>query len=184
MTPPDDDDSPSRGGSSGADDRLRPVDPLRQLFGTVVDDDVLDEIPGATCWSAIGPDGAPAAWADLRAWVEELRRRFAHLDHHVLPVCWWRHNEHVEALVALRDHERASFSDTAPATAPLDWFRALRDVTALLRAWTAEQGCGASHHDGPVRIQPIDEEAWESFVDADADHRRQHSGQQVADRLR
>jgi len=52
----------------------------------------------------------------------------------IIPAFWWRHNEHVEALVALRDHHHASFGDTAPATAPVDWFRALRDITVLLRS--------------------------------------------------
>lgn len=169
MTPTDGHDRPP-GGPLDTSGNLHPGDSLRQLFGTV--DDVLDEIPGATCWSAISPDDAPAAWEELRAWVDELRQRFAHIDHHVLPACWWRHNEHVEALVALRDHERASFSDTAPATAPLDWFRALRDIAALLRAWTAEQGCGAVHQDPPVRMQPVDEEAWEAFVSGDVERRR------------
>ncbi|MGH9074054.1 MAG: hypothetical protein ACRDZQ_08015 [Acidimicrobiales bacterium] len=77
------------------------------------------------------------------------------------------HNEHVEALVALRDHERSSFSDTAPATAPVDWFRALRDVAALLRAWTAEGGCGASHQAPPAVIRPVGTGEWDRFVEAD-----------------
>ena len=73
--------------------------------------------------------------------MEGLQQRFDHLDHHFIPACWWQHNEHVEALVALRDHEQVSFSEIAPATAPLDWFRALRDITTLLRAWTADLAC-------------------------------------------
>ena len=169
MTPPDDDRPP--GGPFNPSGNLRPGDSLRQLFATSVDDD-LDEIPGATSWAAISADDVPAAWVELRAWVEELRNRFAHLDHHVLPACWWKHNEHVEALVALRDHEVVSYSDTAPATAPLDWFRALRDITALLRTWTAELGCGASHQDSPIRVQPVDDEAWDAFVAGDVERRR------------
>ena len=170
MTPSDGHDQPP-GSPFEPSGTLRPGESLRQLFGTV-DDDVIDEVPGATCWSAISPDDVPAAWEELRTWVAEMRQRFAHIDHHVLPACWWRHNEHVEALVALRDHERASFSDTAPATAPLDWFRALRDIAALLRVWTAEQSCGAVHQEPPVRMQPVDEDAWEAFVAGDVERRR------------
>jgi hypothetical protein len=145
-------------------------DPLHQLFGTD-DSDAISEIPGATYWPEIAPSDAIAEWADLRCWVEQLQGRFSHLNHHVIPRCWWHHNEHVEALVALRDHERSSFSESAPATAPLDWFRALRDVTALLRAWTAECSCGAVHHEEPARWPKTEPAEWESFVRSDVGDR-------------
>lgn len=165
--------------------RPTPGDTLRQLFGPTAADNehLIDEIPGATSWPAIDPDDTPAAWDDLRAWVDELRRRFDHLDHHVIPACWWRHNEHVEALVALRDHHHASYSDTAPATAPVDWLRALRDIAALLRSWTAEHACGATHHNPPTRLQPDDTHAWNAFVAADVECRRHGRLQQPADGL-
>ena len=88
------------------------------------------------------------------------------------PQCWWRQNEHVEALSALWDHERSSFSGTSPATAPLEWLRPLRDVGALLRAWTAESGCGASHREPPARLRALDEDGWERHVAADVARRR------------
>lgn len=130
-----------------------------------------DEIPGATHWPRLRAAEATGEWIELRAWVEELLERFAHLDHHVVPYCWWRHNEHVEVLVALRDHERASFSSIAPATAPTDWFRALRDLSGMLRSFTAELACGASHQEAPVRARGGADEAWEGFVLADVDRR-------------
>jgi hypothetical protein len=145
-------------------------DPLRHLFGTE-DSELITEIPGATHWPDMPARDATAEWADLRSWVEELQGRFSHLNHHVIPRCWWRHNEHVEVLVALRDHERSSFSESAPATAPVDWFRALRDVTALLRAWTAECSCGAVHQEEPARWPKADPAEWESFVGSDVEHR-------------
>jgi hypothetical protein len=145
-------------------------DPLRQLFGAD-DSEPISEIPGATQWQDIASSDAITEWADLRSWVELLQARFSHLNHHIIPRCWWRHNEHVEALVALRDHERSSFSDSAPATAALDWFRALRDVTALLRAWTAECSCGADHREEPTRWPKSDPAEWESFVRSDVEHR-------------
>jgi hypothetical protein len=120
---------------------------LAALYGTGSDN--LDELAGPTHWPELPADEAADVWAELGAWVTRLQGRFAHLDHHVLPRCWYRHNGHVEALIALRDHEQLSFSASAPATAALDWFRALRDVEALLRAWTAQLACGAAHAERP-----------------------------------
>jgi hypothetical protein len=144
------------------------------LYGAAASD--LDEMPPATHWPSIPAIEAAEEWDNLRAWVKRLQDRFDNLDHHVIPACWWRHNEHVEALVALRDHERVSFSDTAPATAPLDWIRALRDVTALLRAWTAELACGATHQDPPSWLPPLDIGAWDAHVVSDVARRQQASG--------
>jgi hypothetical protein len=140
-------------------------------FGPYEDPD-LEELPGATYWPEIPAVDAAAKWEELRAWVEKLQGRFSHLDHHVVPRCWWRHNEHVEALSALRDHECSSFAETAPATAPVDWFRALRDVTALLRAWTGELACGAVHQDSRDHTNPPVEEECERLVRADIELRQ------------
>jgi hypothetical protein len=72
----------------------------------------------------------------------------------------------------LRDHERSSFASTAPATAPVDWFRALRDVTALLRSWTGDLSCGAAHQDPLAHSSPPVEIEWEHFVQADIERRQ------------
>lgn len=156
------------------DDRLgtpNPFDELRQALGDAYDDE-LGDVPSPTHWPSVPAADAAAVWEELSAWVEDLQGRFAHLDHHVIPRCWWRHNEHVEALAALRDHERSSFAGTAPATAPVDWLRALRDVASLLKAWTAELGCGASHHDPPVLLRAGERPEWEHHVGDDV--RRRH----------
>ncbi len=133
----------------------------------------LDEVPAATHWPSIPAVDAEAEWNELRFWVEQLLERFGQLDHHVVPGCWWRHNEHVEALSALRDHEAVSYSDTAPATGPMEWLRALRDVTALLRAWTSELSCGATHQPAPTRLRVAEDDGWDAFVAADLEQRRQ-----------
>ena len=152
-----------------------PLGSLRTILGHYEDPDI-DDIPGATHWPSIPADQAEHEWHELRTWVEQLRQRFAHLDHHVIPRCWWQHNEQVEALCALRDHERSSYTDTAPATAPLDWIRALRDTTTLLRTWTAERACGTHHQDPPSRPPaPDDEHTWRTFVHADVSRRRTDS---------
>jgi len=100
---------------------------LAKLFET---DELLDldEIAGPFHWPNLSADEAAREWPALRSWVERLMERFPHLDHHVIPRCWFLHNGHVEALVALRDQERVNYGETAPGTAAVDWHRAFRDV--------------------------------------------------------
>jgi hypothetical protein len=132
----------------------------------------LDDVPSATHWPTIPADKAAGAWKELRHWVRQLQARFSHLDHHVIPACWWRHNEHVEALAALRDHERVSYAVTAPATAPVEWMRALRDIEALLRAWTAEYACGSAHQEARTILRQPDESGWAAHLERDLARRR------------
>jgi hypothetical protein len=82
-----------------------------------------------------------------------------------------RQNDHVEALAALRDHERSSFAPTAPATGPVEWFRALRDVTFLLKAWTADLACAAAHHNPPTALRTVNSGEWEDHVTGDVARR-------------
>ena len=139
------------------------------LHGTGIPN--LDDIPSATHWPSIPTQKAKAEWQALREWVELLQQRFPHLDHHAIPSCWWRHNEHVEALAALRDHERVSYLPTAPATAPVEWMRALRDIEFLLRSWTAEYPCGATHQDPPDTFRRGQFDGWDDHVAADVKQR-------------
>jgi hypothetical protein len=161
----------SKLGDSG--DNPQPSNPLEELMSGAFEDHDLDEIPGATYWPEVLAVEAAEQWEELLLWVEQLQERFSHLDHHVIPRCWWRHNEHVEALSALRDHERSSFAATAPATAPVDWFRALHDVSALLRSWSGDLSCGTVHQDPPTRSSPPAAAEWKCFVRADIERRRE-----------
>ena len=174
--------------SGGAD---RPLDQLAQIIAASLDTTNFDpstfdpttfdsrgfdggdpaDIAAPTHWPSLPSADAATEWDELRAWVEALQGRFVHLDHHVIPRCWWRHNDHVEALAALRDHERSSFAPTAPATASLDWFRALRDIAALLKSWTADLGCGATHTDAPTPLRAVDDGEWDRFVTGDVARR-------------
>jgi hypothetical protein len=132
-----------------------------------------EDIPAATHWPSLHGEKAVQEWEQLRGWVEQLRHRFEFLDHHVIPYCWWRHNGHVEALAALRDHERVSFAELAPATAPMDWLRALRDTAVMLRSWTADLACGAVHQPPVTQPPECDQDEWQRHVEADVAARPQ-----------
>jgi hypothetical protein len=135
-----------------------------------------DEIPVATHWPTIPAAKAASEWEQLREWVDQLRQRFEFLDHHVIPNCWWHHNGHVEALSSLRDHELVSYADLAPASAPVDWIRALRDVAAMLRSWTSDLPCGTTHQPPLAALANPDKEAWTRHLTADI-ARRQPTGE-------
>lgn len=85
------------------------------------------------------------AMAQLREWVPQLVRRFA-IDSRVIPPCWEKHNGIVEALQALRDHERASYADTAPLTGAVEWFLAFREIEVRLTSLGASTHCTRQEH--------------------------------------
>ena len=132
----------------------------------------LDEIDGPMYWPGIPPGAVHEEWEALLAWVEQLVVRFAHLDHHVIPRCWFRHNGHVEALIALRDQERVNYSDTAPGSAAVDWHRAFRDIEARLREWTGQLPCGATHEVRTHQVRSVDSDEWRQFVNDDVTRRQ------------
>jgi len=138
--------------------------------GYDLDDELCSDPP--LYWPEIAADDAGAEWEDLRFWVTRLVARFD-LDVRTLPVCWYEHNAHVEALVALRDHERACYSAHAPATAGIEWHRALRDVEQRLREWTARSGCLSVHR--PRSELAIEEPlgSWRDLVERDVSARRE-----------
>jgi hypothetical protein len=124
----------------------------------------LEEITSPLYWPDLSAEELAHEWVVLRRWVEDLMQRFGHLDHHVIPRCWFRHNGHVEALVALRDQEQVNYGETAPGTAAVDWHRAFRDIEARLREWTGHLACGASHEARPRVGHIIDLKEWGRFV--------------------
>ena len=137
------------------------------------------EPPGPTNWRAIPPDDAPEAWGELRAWVEELVRRYPSFDHHVIPPCWYRHNSHVEALAALRDYEGLAFFPSSPASSPYNFQIALAQIEARLREWTARAGCLGEHREQPPGLVPPTPEEWAAWVAQDQDFRKEVSDQDV-----
>jgi hypothetical protein len=143
---------------------------LAELFGADGPPD-LDDVAGPTYWPELAAGEARDAWPELRRWVGQLIERFPHLDHHVIPLCWFRHPGHVEALSALCDHERVSYSDSAPGTAAVDWHRAFRDIEARLREWTGQLACGASHETRLRQIRLENADEWGQFVASDVARR-------------
>jgi len=133
--------------------------------------DDLDDLVGPTFWPAIPAGDVEAEWAELREWVERLVRRYPHLDHHVIPACWYRHNGHVEALAALRDHEQVSFADSSPGTSPAQWHQVFALIEARLREWTAQAGCMSAHREPPARLRPVDDDEWDGWVASDKQRR-------------
>jgi len=133
------------------------------------------DVSGPTHWPSLLPDDARQAWADLRDWVERLVERFG-LETRVVPPCWYRHNTLVEALSALRDHERISFAPNASPTAAVDWFRALREIEHRLAEACARTQCSVNEHRPDLqRTWLTDQTQWRAFVAADLRDRTQRA---------
>jgi hypothetical protein len=135
--------------------------------------DFLGKPPGATStpplhWPSLGPFAAERAWSELLAWVDELRTRYRGLDSYVVPGCWYQHEALVMTLQSLKDHERVAYGPDAPGTAATDWHRALRDLTAMLRQFSADLRCG--HGPADVSIEQVDQ-----FVARDIARRRRRA---------
>ena len=132
----------------------------------------MDEIAAPSHWPSLSADEAAREWPALRSWVEKLMARFSHLDHHVIPRCWFLHNGHVEAMAALRDQERVNYGETAPGTAGVDWHRAFKEVEARLREWTGQLACGAVHEVRTRQIRSLGPDQWDHFVKSDVTERK------------
>jgi hypothetical protein len=143
----------------------------------------LGDLQGPTHWPSLLPDEASQAWAELRGWVEHLVDRFG-LETRAVPPCWYRHNTLVEALSALRDHERISFAPSASPTAAVDWFRALREIEHRLRETGARTQCSVNEHrPDPPRTWQTDQSQWRIFIEDDIrDRQRQIIHQDLAGR--
>jgi hypothetical protein len=137
--------------------------------------DEFDEMAGPVYWPDLTAEDAAAEWDGLRRWVLNLRIRFPQATK--IPDCWYRHNDLVEALSALRDYERASFSSTAPPSGAVEWHRAFRDIEARYETWIRKLPCQAGTGRGHEVTEPALEPTadWDDFIrsDIDARERRQ-----------
>jgi len=130
------------------------------------------EREGPLHWPSLQPEESRDEWAALRAWVDHLTRRFP-LSARVIPPCWFRHEHLVEVLAALRDYERACFQHRASPASAFDFIRTLREAEHLLTDWTSRTGCTAGdHHETTVRDVTVDDDDWQSIVEADWVYRR------------
>lgn len=122
-------------------------------------------------WPSLSPTEAKEEWPALFDWVQVLRARYPNGTR--LPDCWWQHNDLVEALSALRDCEQVCFAAKAPATAPVEWHRAFRDIEQRLETWIRRLTCSvASRGHEPVHAARSHPAGWAEFVNRDIEDRR------------
>ena len=127
-----------------------------------------DAVNAPLHWPSLGPFAAQGEWPELATWVDALRQRYRGLDSYVVPACWYQHESLVVALQALRDHERVAYDASSPASSATDWHRAFRDISALLRQFTADLRCGH----GPEYAQ---DDLFDTFVTNDIAQRRRRA---------
>jgi len=109
------------------------------------------QLDGPIHWPSLTAEERTVRSDELRDWVEKFGARFD-IDVRVIPPCWQRHEGMVESLSALRDHERASYADTATPAAAVDWLRALREVEQRLHELASKTQCTAqAHRDSVLR---------------------------------
>ena len=118
------------------------VDPIEAAFG---------QMAGPVHLPSLSPQERARTLVELLGWVRALVQRFG-IEPRVLPPCWEQHNGIVEALLALRDHERACYAESASPTAAVDWFRALREIEVRLAELAAQTQCTVHEH-RPTPVQ-------------------------------
>jgi hypothetical protein len=154
-----------------ADLRSERMDALARILSPGGPPDPAEQAP-PTFLPSLGREEAVDEWGYLRGWVEALVGRFPHLCPDAIPLCWYRHPGHVEALSALSDFERACYGRSALPTGAVRWHRAFRDIEERLRAWTAAAGCNpADGHTEPKSALTVDEDDWARFVVSEVEHR-------------
>jgi hypothetical protein len=112
------------------------IDPIESAFG---------QLDGPVHFPSLTERERERALAQLRVWVQLLVQRFG-IEPRVIPPCWEQHNGMVEALLALRDHERACYADSASPTAAVEWFRAFREVEMRLTELAGQTQCSIHEH--------------------------------------
>lgn len=118
------------------------VDPIEAAFG---------QMEGPVHLPSLSPQERARALVELLGWARTLVQRFG-IEPRVLPPCWEQHNGMVEALLALRDHERACYAESASPTAAVDWLRALREIEIRLADLAAQTQCTVHEH-RPTPVQ-------------------------------
>src|ERR1039458_3864019 len=138
---------------------------LEQRQRVATRESVGEEVEAPIHWPSLAVLDAQREWPKFSKWVGELRDRYKGLDSYVVPACWYEHESLVLALQALKDHERAAYATSSPASSGTDWHRAFRDITAMLRQFTADLRC--AH--GPEHAE---RKSFDEFVHEDIARRR------------
>jgi hypothetical protein len=151
----------------GSDTGLGAAGPDAQL------DALIRAARGPLNWLLVEQKDAPAAWHEMRDWVEWFRAEFS-FDHRVVPPCWYLHPALVNLLSAVRDHWYAAYDPVGPPAGASDWHRALVQLEPRLREWAARTGCTVSMHRPDVAVvYPEDDGTWAAHLMADAENRAQ-----------
>jgi hypothetical protein len=162
-------DDSARAGDDGQAAVARAVTDLSaRLSGDGAD---FDEFEGPIYWPTREAERAEWDWPALAQWVNRLRARFPNMTARI-PDCWYRHNDLVEALLALRDHERLSYASTAPASAAVEWHRAFRDMEGRWDTWIRRFTCvvpGRGHES--LSLDSTTPDGFAEFVTDDLHHR-------------
>ena len=109
----------------------------------------LPDPPRAINWNLLTADQTQAAWHELDAWVDWLRRTYG-LPAAIIPPAWHRHPELVWELSALHLHWLGAYDPEQHGSAPIGWHRDFADARDRLRDWVA--ACGTNlGRDRPTR---------------------------------
>lgn len=117
-----------------------------------------------TRWRDMPDEDAPAAWEQLRAFVDWLAERYD-LNTALIPACWYRHSVVVEELSALRAAWDASFVvETDGGLGPIGWHERFALARTRLREYGYSGECERSGHiEAPVRVIAIDVKDWDDW---------------------
>lgn len=105
----------------------------------VSDEPYLPEPPRPINWNLLTAEEAQAAWIELDAWVDWLRRTYG-LPAAIIPPAWHRHPELVWELSALHLHWLGAYDPEQHGSAPIGWHRDFADARERLRDWVATCG--------------------------------------------
>ena len=174
-------------GPSSGDDKpdLDGYDDLDLTDGTGGTEPYLPEPPRPINWNRLTADEAQAAWEELDAWVDWLRRTYG-LPAAIIPPAWHRHPELVWELSALHLHWLGAYDPEQHGSAPIGWHRDFADARERLREWVATCGTNLGR-DRPTRQtrwpgeRPESDDGERPIVDRAADF-AEHVAQDVARR--
>lgn len=115
-------------------------------------------------WRTLSAADAPAAWRELREWVQWFTVRYR-ISESVVPACWYKHGQLVEELSALHTAHTAAFDPSDAGLGPIGWHERLSlTVPRLSRAYSG--GCSRGHD--PLKPRSwtgvVDEQDWDAWT--------------------